>query len=73
MSQHRLFSFDVFQIQQTSTEPVAFTLFDDGKPISEHSDVQGAIHAFFERFNEKRSSLLERVKDPALNINISIK
>lgn len=74
---NRLLAFDSYHIKHSLDDngnPV-FSLVDygDGKLVSTHSDIQSAIQALCVRLSGKQKSILERVKDPELNVTVSIR
>lgn len=71
-----LLAFDAYRIvaeRQPDSALVTFVVYDDEQFVARTDDVQLAITSLFEHFKDKRSSILERVKDPELKINLSIR
>lgn len=71
-----LLSFDIYKIALTpraTPEQPEFGLYRDDTVISTHSNINAAVLNFAEHFNDSRSAILARVRDPEITITFSIR
>lgn len=71
-----LLSFDMYKIQTTprsTAEQLEFGVYNGDSLISTHADIKAAVLNLVELFNDSRSAILARVRDPEITITFSIR